>query len=56
MPDLASPGGASLRFLSLYSADFNPIELAFAKVKVFMRAKRPRSFDHVCALVAAALD
>jgi hypothetical protein len=25
------------------------------EVKAFMRAARPRSFDHVCALVATAL-
>jgi transposase len=47
--------GAQLRFLPPYSPDFNPIELAFAKLKAFMRAARPRSFDQVCALVAAAL-
>jgi transposase len=48
--------GAQLRFLPPYSPDFNPIELAFAKLKAFLRAARPRSFDHVCALIAAALD
>jgi transposase len=48
--------GATLRFLPPYSPDFNPIELAFAKLKAFLRAARPRSFDHVCALIAAALD
>jgi transposase len=47
--------GASLRFLPPYSPDFNPIELAFAKLKAFLRAARPRTFDHVNALVAAAL-
>jgi transposase len=47
--------GAQLRFLPPYSPDFNPIELAFAKLKAFLRAARPRSFDHVTALVAAAL-
>jgi transposase len=47
--------GARLRFLPPYSPDFNPIELAFAKLKAFMRAARPRSSDHVCALVATAL-
>jgi transposase len=47
--------GAQLRFLPPYSPDFNPIELAFAKLKAFMRAARPRSFDHVCELVAIAL-
>ena len=47
--------GAQLRFLPPYSPDFNPIELAFAKLKAFSRAARPRSFDQVTALVAAAL-
>jgi len=47
--------GAQLRFLPPYSPDVNPIELAFAKLKAFMRAARPRSFEHVNALVAAAL-
>ena len=47
--------GAQLRFLPPYSPDLNPIELAFAKLKAFLRAARPRSFDQVCALIAAAV-
>ena len=47
--------GARLRFLPPYSPDFNPIEQAFAKLKAFFRAARPRTFDQVCALMAAAL-
>jgi transposase len=47
--------GAAVRFLPPYSPDFNPIELAFAKLKAFLRAVRPRTFDHVCQLVATAL-
>jgi transposase len=47
--------GARLRFLPPYSPDFNPIEMAFAKLKAFLRAARPRTFDHVCELMAAAL-
>jgi transposase len=47
--------GALLRFLPPYSPDFNPIELAFAKLKAFLRAARPRTFDRVCELIAAAL-
>jgi len=47
--------GARLRFLPPYSPDFNPIEQAFAKLKAFLRAARPRSFDQVISLVAAAL-
>lgn len=48
--------GAQIRFLPPYSPDFNPIEQAFAKLKAFLRAARPRLFDHVVALVAAALE
>jgi transposase len=47
--------GAALRFLPPYSPDFNPIELAFAKLKAFLRAARPRTFAHVCELMAIAL-
>lgn len=47
--------GALLRFLPPYSPDFNPIELAFAKLKAFLRAARPRSFDQICDLILAAL-
>ena len=48
--------GARLRFLPPYSPDFNPIEQAFAKLKAFLRAARPRSFDQVVDLVAIALE
>jgi transposase len=48
--------GAHLRFLPPYSPDFNPIELAFATLKAFLRAARPRTFDQVVALVALALQ
>ena len=48
--------GARLRFLPPYSPDFNPIELAFAKLKAFLRAARPRNFDQVVELVAIALE
>jgi transposase len=47
--------GARLRFLPPYSPDFNPIEMAFAKLKAFLRAARPRTFDQVLELVARAL-
>ena len=48
--------GAQLRHLPPYSPDFNPIEMAFAKLKAFLRAARPRSFDQVNVLIAIALD
>ena len=48
--------GAHVRFLPPYSPDFNPIELAFAKLKAFLRAARPRNFDQVISLMAVALE
>ena len=47
--------GALVRFPP-YSPDFNPIELAFAKLKAFLRAARPRNFEQVCSLIAIALE
>jgi transposase len=47
--------GAEIRCLPPYSPDFNPIEQAFAKLKAFLRAALPRTFDEVLALVATAL-
>jgi len=47
--------GAGLQFLPPYSPDFNPIELAFAKLKAFLRAARPRTFDEVRDLLSTAL-
>ncbi len=35
--------GATLTYLPLYSPDFNPIEMAFAKLKSLIRAKAERS-------------
>ena len=48
--------GAHLRFLPPYSPDFNPIEQAFAKLKAFLRAVRPRTFAQVVELVGLALE
>jgi transposase len=31
--------GATLMYLPAYSPDFNPIEMAFSKLKAFLRAK-----------------
>ena len=37
--------GAELRFLPPYSPDFNPIEMAFAKLKALLRARAERTID-----------
>jgi transposase len=39
--------GALVRFLPPYSPDFNPIELAFAKLKAFLRAATRRSVSSI---------
>jgi transposase len=48
--------GARVLFLPAYSPDFNPIELAFAKVKEHLRAAAERTPDGLVAATAAAID
>lgn len=48
--------GARLLFLPAYSPDFNPIELAFAKVKEALRAAGARTPDSLGTATAAAID
>jgi transposase len=46
--------GASVLFLPPYSPDMNPIENCWSKVKAFLRALKPRTFDALLdALVEA---
>lgn len=48
--------GATLRYLPPYSPDFNPIEMAFAKIKAFLRKLAARSIPDLWNAVALALD
>ncbi|MDF1719181.1 MAG: IS630 family transposase [Minwuia sp.] len=48
--------GATLRYLPPYSPDFNPIEMAFAKIKAFLRKLAARSIPDLWNAVARALD
>ena len=48
--------GARLLFLPAYSPDFNPIELAFAKIKEHLRAAAARTADDLLTATAAAID
>lgn len=48
--------GARLLFLPAYSPDFNPIELAFAKIKAQLRAAAKRTPEDLLAATAAAID
>lgn len=48
--------GAQLHYLPAYSPDFNPIELAFAKLKAYLRAAAARSAQALLDQLRSALD
>ncbi len=48
--------GAELRFLPPYSPDFNPIEMAFSKLKALLRKAAARTRDALWDAVAVAID
>lgn len=45
-----------LRFLPAYSPDFNPIELAFAKLKTHLRGVAARTFDTLADAIGEGLQ
>ncbi len=47
---------ASLLYLPPYSPDFNPIEMAFSKLKAILRKAAARSIDDLWQVIADALD
>jgi transposase len=47
--------GASLLYLPPYSPDFNPIEMAFAKLKALLRAAAARTIPDLWQAIAEAL-
>jgi transposase len=53
---LIESAGCQVRFLPSYSPDFNPIELAFAKLKQTLRGKAERTFAGLVAATGPALD
>lgn len=53
---LIEQAGCSVLFLPAYSPDFNPIELAFAKLKQGLRTAGERTFSGLVAAVGPALD
>ena len=48
--------GAELRFLPAYSPDLNPIEMAFAKLKAFLKKHAPRTVDDLWHTIARGID
>ena len=48
--------GAELRFLPPYSPDFNPIEMAFSKLKAFLKKTAARSVDDLWNAIAEGIE
>jgi transposase len=48
--------GAELRFLPPYSPDFNPIEMAFSKLKAVLKKTAARSIDDLWDAIAKGID
>ena len=48
--------GAELRFLPPYSPDFNPIEMAFSKLKAFLQKTAARTIDDLWEAIAEGID
>jgi transposase len=48
--------GAELLFLPPYSPDFNPIEMAFAKFKAFLKKVAARTVDDLWDAITQAVD
>jgi transposase len=48
--------GAELRYLPPYSPDFNPIEMAFAKLKALLRKAAERTIDALWSAIGRILD
>lgn len=47
--------GAELRFLPPYSPDFNPIEMAFAKLKAWLQKAAARTIDDLWNAIGTAI-
>ena len=48
--------GAEMRFLPPYSPDFNPIEMAFSKLKAFLKKVAARTVDDLWDAIANGID
>lgn len=53
--DLIERAGAVLRYLPPYSPDFNPIEMAFSKLKALLKKAAARTLDALWDAIAEAL-
>lgn len=48
--------GAELKFLPPYSPDFNPIEMAFSKMKAFLKKIAARTKDDLWRAIAEVIE
>jgi len=48
--------GAELRFLPPYSPDFNPIEMAFSKLKAFLKKTAARTVEDLFDAITQGID
>ena len=48
--------GAELRFLPPYSPDFNPIEMAFSKLKAYLKRRAARTVTELWDAIGQATD
>lgn len=48
--------GARLRFLPPYSPDFNPIEMAFSKIKAILKAAACPTIEELWQTIGSAID
>jgi len=56
LAELVEARGARLLYLPPYSPDFNPIELAFGKLKTWLRTAQARTREALEAVIQAATD
>lgn len=54
--DAIEAAGAVLLFLPPYSPDFNPIEMAFSKLKSWLRSQAARTKEALDQAIAAGID
>lgn len=54
--ELIAQTGATLLFLPPYSPQMNPIELAWSKVKHFLKKWMPRTLEELYEAISSALD
>ena len=54
--ELVEAAGCSLLFLPTYSPDFNPIEMAWSKLKTFLRKVAARTRDELEQAIGQGLD